>query len=167
MTRINNLFFIYVLVCLGLGVGRAYWDEEYSQYLFMVISTIVVALLVFSKKFYSKESHLYFFKQAFMTTLITILCGLITNDSRMFKAMDIAFYYAWIGSITFWFFTLFYQRNNNRNTRNDNLNQNNGGPTLAWWLLLSGFLLQKKQVIWINCIYLSITFIKNELNTTW
>jgi hypothetical protein len=28
-------------------------------------------------------------------------------------------------------------------------------------------LLQKKQVIWINYIYLSITFIKNELNTTW
>ena len=132
MTRINNLFFLYLLVCLGLGFGRNYWNEEYSQYLFIAISTLVVAFLVFSKKFYTAESHVFFLKQAFMTTLITILCGFVTTEARAFKAIDTAFNHAWIGALTFWFFTLFYRRNNNgkRDDRTD-FNQNNGNTTLA------------------------------------
>ena len=133
MTRINNLFFLYVLVCLGLGFGRAYWDENLSQYLFIGISTIIVAFLTFSKKFYTTESHVFFLKQAFVTTLISIFCAFITSESRMFKAIDIAFYHAWLGAVTFWIFTLLLRRdkNNGRDNRK-NFNQNTGNTTLAW-----------------------------------
>ncbi len=133
MVRINNLFFIYVLVCLGFGLGRTYWNENYSQYLFIGVSTLIVGFLTFSKKFYTKESHRFFFKQAFMTTLITILCGFITSESRAFKALDIAFYHVWLGALTFWVFTIFQFRDN-RDERNNqgNLNQNSGNTTLAW-----------------------------------
>lgn len=130
MTRINNLFFLYTLVCIGLGIGQAYWDAENSMYIFIGVSTLIVMMLVFSEKFYTKESHFFFFKQAFVTTAITLFCGLITSQSRIFKTIDVAFNHTWIGAVTFWIFTMFHRRDRS-NRRNFNQNQN-GNTTLAW-----------------------------------
>ena len=133
MVRINNLFFVYVLVCIGYGFGCTYLDEKNSTLLFIGISTLIVACLVFSKKFYTLESHRFFFKQAFMTTLITIFCGFINSESPVYKVIDIAFYHAWIGSMTFWIFTIFQRRDDNREEKDKgDFNQNSGNTTLAW-----------------------------------
>jgi ABC-type transport system involved in cytochrome c biogenesis permease subunit len=131
MVRINNLFFLYSLVCIGLGIGQTYWDVKTSTYLFIVISTLLVALLIFSRDFYTKEAHFFFLKQAFMTTIITIFCGLITSQSRVFKTIDIAFNHAWIGATTFWIFTIFHRRDHGERNNRRKFNQNNGNTTFA------------------------------------
>jgi len=129
MTRINNLYFLYTLVCIGLGIGQTYWDAKNSMFIFMGVSTLIVMMLVFSEKFYTKESYLFFFTQAFKTTGITILCGVLTSQSPVFKTIDIAFNHAWIGAMTFWIFTMFHRRDRGSGK---NLNQNkNGNTTLA------------------------------------
>lgn len=132
MVRINNLFFLYLLVCIGLGIGQTYWEVKTSTYLFIGFSTLLVALLIFSKDFYTKEAHFFFLKQAFMTTVITILCGLISSQSQVFKAIDIAFNHAWIAAMTFWIFTIFHRRDRDERNNRRNFNQNNGNTTFAW-----------------------------------
>ena len=132
MVRINNLFFLYLLVCIGLGIGQTYWKVEASTYLFIGVSTLLVALLIFSKDFYTKEAHFFFLKQAFMTTIITIFCGLISSQSRVFRTIDIAFNHAWIGAVTFWIFTIFRRKDRGESNNRKNFNQNNGNTTFAW-----------------------------------
>ena len=129
MTKINNLFFFYVLSCIGLGVGDVYWDKHYAHYIFMGVSVLIGFLIFFSKYFYTKESHDFFRKQVFFTSLISLICIFVHSNRNAYKVIDLGFYNALIGSLMLWIFTMRYRSGGN-DTKGDNT-VGTGGPTLA------------------------------------
>ena len=130
MTKINNLFFFYVLSCIGLGVGDVYWDKHYAHYIFMGVSVLIGFLIFFSKYFYTKESYEFFRKQVFFNSLISILCFFLYTNSNVYKVIDLGFYNAFLGALIFWIFTLKYRSGGN-STRGNNTIGTGNGTTLA------------------------------------
>jgi hypothetical protein len=133
MTRINNLFFLFVLVCIGYGVGEEYWNKDYTHYIFYVLASIIGPMIMFSRSFHTKESHYFFSKQVFMTSCISLFCIFVSLESKTFKVIDSAFYLAWVGSIMFWIFSRRYSlARKEGNDKDDDQHTNIGnGPTLA------------------------------------
>ena len=78
MTKINNLFFFYVLSCIGFGVGSVYWDKDYARYIFMGISMLIGLFMFFSKYFYTKESHDFFESRCSLHHLFPSFVSLFT-----------------------------------------------------------------------------------------
>jgi hypothetical protein len=130
MTKINNLFFIFLLSCIGFGIGNVYWNKDYTQIIFMGVSSLIGMLIIFSKYFYSKEAHDFFRKQVFFTSLISLLCVIVHSNRNIFKVIDLTFDNALIGALLLWIFTMKY-RSNEDNKKKDNEVNTGQGPTLA------------------------------------
>jgi len=130
MTKINNLFFFYVFGCIGFGVGNVYWDKHYTHYIFMGISMLIGLFMFFSKYFYTKESHDFFWKQVFFMSLIFLLSVFVHSDRNAYKVIDLAIYNSYIGAVMLWIFTLRYRSGGN-NTKRDDISRTGQGPTLA------------------------------------
>ena len=130
MTKINNLFFFYVLSCIGFGVGNVYWDKDYTRYIFMGISMLIGLFMFFSKYFYTKESHDFFQKQTFFTSLISLICIFVHSDRNVYKVIDLGFYNAFLGAVMLWVFTMKYRSGSN-NTNGNGAVGTGCGPTLA------------------------------------
>jgi hypothetical protein len=129
MTKINNLFFFYLLSCIGFGVGNVYWNENYTRYIFIGVSMLIGLFMFCSKYFYTKESHDFFRKQVFFTSLISLICIFVHSNRNAYKVIDLGFYNALIGSLMLWIFTMRYRSGGN-DTKGDNT-VGTGGPTLA------------------------------------
>jgi hypothetical protein len=129
MTKINNLFFFYVLICIGFGVGNVYWNERYTHYIFIGISMLIGLFMFFSKYFYTKESYEFFRKQVFLTSLIFLFSIFVRSDSNIYKVIDLSIFNAYIGALMLWIFTIKYR--SGENNKGKDLPKTGHGPTLA------------------------------------
>jgi len=129
MTKINNLFFFYVLSCIGFGVGNVYWNERYTHYIFIGISMLIGLFMFFSKYFYTKESYEFFRKQVFLTSLIFLFSIFVRSDSNIYKVIDLSIFNAYIGDLMLWIFTIKYR--SGENNKGNDLPKTGHGPTLA------------------------------------
>lgn len=130
MTKINNLFFLYLLSCIGFGVGNVYWDENYTRYIFIGVSMLIGLFMFFSKYLYTKESHDFFRKQVFFTSLISLICVFVHSNRNVYKVIDLGFYNALFGAVMLWIFTMRYRSGGNNAKGNDVIGNGNGS-TLA------------------------------------
>ena len=129
MTRINNLFFFYTLSCIGFGVGNVYWNERYTHYIFIGISMLIGLFMFFSKYFCTKESHDFFRKQVFFTSLIFLLSIFVRSDKNIYKVINLAVFNAYLGALMLWIFTIRYRSGGNN--KGNGLSRNGQGTTLA------------------------------------
>ena len=129
MTRINNLFFFYTLSCIGFGVGSVYWNERYTHYIFIGISMLIGLFMFFSKYFCTKESHDFFRKQVFFTSLIFLLSIFVRSDKNIYKVINLAVFNAYLGALMLWIFTIRYRSGGNN--KGNHLSRNDRESTLA------------------------------------
>ena len=85
MTKINNLFFFYVLDCIGFGVGSVYWDEKYTHYIFIGVSMLIGLFMFFSKYFYTRNLMNSFGSKVFFTSLISLICIFVRSIRMSIK----------------------------------------------------------------------------------
>ena len=100
----------------------------YTLY-FIGVSMLIGLFMFCSKYFYTKESHDFFRKQVFFTSLISLICIFVHSNRNAYKVIDLGFYNALIGSLMLWIFTMRYRSGGN-DTKGDNT-VGTGGPTLA------------------------------------
>ncbi len=129
MTKINNLFFFYLLSCIGFGVGNVYWNERYTHYIFIAVSMLIGLFMFFSKYFYTRESYEFFRKQVFFTSLIFLFSIFVRSDKNIYKVINLAIFNAYLGAFMLWIFTIRYRSGGNN--KGNNLPKAGKGPTLA------------------------------------
>jgi len=130
MTKINNLFFLFLLSCIEYGIGNVYWNKNYTHIISMIVAMFIGLSLLFSKHFYTKESYDFFRKQTFFTSLIFLICTFINSNRNLYKIIDESFFTAFIGAFMLWISTMRYRTNGNNRDKNERINNSNG-PTLA------------------------------------
>ena len=144
MTRINNLFALYIIACFGYGAAYIYWDKTKASYVFLAIGLVLILLLVASRYYHSKEAHEFFRKHDFRINLLSFLClSMGMKDNLMASALREGLYSASIFSLTIWFITIFGQRDviperveddEDDDDEIDNSPNIGGRTTLAWWI---------------------------------
>lgn len=130
MTRINNLFFMFMLVCIGCAIAEVYWNKDYSHYVCYALTGVIGVMIIFSKSFYTFESCNFFAKQTFMTSFISLLCIFFGSESNVFKVIEATFKPAWIGATMLWIFSRKY-RYVRKKEKDEDDDLHGGGPTLA------------------------------------
>ena len=108
MEKINNLFFCYVILCIGFGVGNVYWNEDLTNYIFVSISSLIMVFLFFSKDFYTNESHQFFWKQLLSISVLSLLCIFVQSEKNIYKIIDLAVSKMFLGAILLWIFSINY-----------------------------------------------------------
>ena len=124
MEKINNLFFCYTILCIGFGVGNIYWNENYTNYIFVGTSSLIGLFIFFSKDFYTKEAHHFFWKQTFLLLLLSVLCMFVQSDKDAYKIIDLAISKMLLGAFIFWAFSIGYRSGGNNRKQKDNEEEN-------------------------------------------
>lgn len=113
-TRINNLFFLFVLVCILYGIGFVYWNENLSSIVFLGVTSILVFLIISSKDFYEIETYEFFRENAFIILMLNLSLFFMNKEYNPVKAAYLALNKATFGVCFFWFLLWFNQlRKNN------------------------------------------------------
>lgn len=111
MTKINNLFFFYLLSCIGFGVGNVYWNENYTRYIFIGVSMLIGLFMITMNKDTNKGNK-WCKEHLLSKEIMRFLCIKILGANRnAYKVIDLGFYNALIGSLMLWIFTMRYHRN--------------------------------------------------------
>lgn len=131
MERINNLFFYYVILCIGFGIGNIYWNEDYTNYIFIGASSLIGVFIIFSKYLYTKESHEFFRSQLFSILLLSLLCMFIQSDKNVYKIIDAAVSKMLFGAFIFWAFSIGHHSDEDNRRKNEEKNDGKGNKMLG------------------------------------
>jgi hypothetical protein len=114
-TKINNLFFSFILVCFLYGIGYVYWDESLTSTIFFIVSLVLGIMIILSKGFYNLDTYSFFRKHALIILILHLMTFFVNREDPLTKVFCLALDKAMFGSCFFWLILWFHHLRNNIN----------------------------------------------------